>query len=265
MPRLVGPGGIRRLKPRYRTTVEGKQIIVPFTGVFDLLKASEPPVGQAFTGFPADYLVKEVNLIEGESIDGRMEVTLEKLQPGTPSGSTFEQLSDPVYERDWGEERRPVEEHSKCGDLKDDRKWYENPAWPESDANPGYANKAAVPSGKIAKQRTWEHWDVLEASDYQAVTNGWTLAQYQRIRQKHEDYPVAFPIAIVTTYHRSRPTTGSTNVWKRESPPADCGAPTSGWRYVKVADRCTRSGRLYTRVQQWRGYDKTDDLFFITP
>jgi hypothetical protein len=264
MPRQVGSDGIRQLKVRYRTTVEGRQIIVPFVGPYARLTTAQPLAGVPFAGFPSDFLVKEVNLIEGESIEGRMEVVLEKLLPGTSSGSSYDQLSAAVFERDWGEERRPVEEHSKCGDLLNNRKWYENPAWPESDANPGYASKSAVPANKTAKQRTWEHWDVLESTDYDQVSNGWTLAQYQRIRQKHEDYPVAFPIAIVTTYHRSRPTTGSTNVWRRETPPADCGVPTSGWRYVKIADRCTRSGRLYTRVQQWRGYDKTDDLFFIS-
>jgi hypothetical protein len=77
------------------------------------------------------------------------------------------------------------------------------------------------------------------------------------------DYPVAYPLASATTYHNYRPSSG-TGVFSKENPPSECGAPTSSYVFVKTADRITKQGRLYTRVQQWRGYyGGTDDLLYL--
>lgn len=258
-----GDQSVRQLRPRYRTTVEARQIIVPFAGQFSQLKSQEPPVGEAFGGFPADYFVKEVNLVEGESSNGRMEVVLEKLLVGADSGASYLQIGETVFERDWGEERRPVEEHKKCGKLKADRPYYEFPGSETSDKNPGLAT---VPADKTCRRRTWDEWDVLDDDDFEAADPGWTLAQYKAIREEgHTDYPVAYPLCTKTTYHRSRPTDATAEgVYKKSTPPSECLAPSVGWTYVKTVDRISRTGRLYTRVQQWRGYDKTQDLFFLT-
>jgi hypothetical protein len=260
--RVKGLMGVRQVRPRYRTLTEARQIIVPFVGPFSALQKSEPPTGAPFSGFPPEYLVKEVNLIPGESANGRMEVVLEKLLTGADSGASFAAVGDPVFERDWGEERRPLEEHKKCGKLKADRPYYESPGSATSDSNPALTS----PGAKNCRRRTWDEWDVLDEDDYEAVDGGWSLTQYKAIRESgHSDYPVAYPICIKTTYHRSRPTDASASgVYKKSTPPTECLPPSVGWVYVKTVDRISRSGRLYTRTQQWRGYDKTQDLFFLT-
>lgn len=254
---------VKKLRPRYRKTLEAEQIVVPLVGRFDALKAQEPAVGAPFAGFPADFEVKEVSIQEGQSVEGRMEVTLEKLSPGNTGsgGSSSSPLPDSIYELDWMEERRPVEEHPKCFFLKSDRPWRE---YPESrSAGDSYESEAAAGDKKV-RQRTWEHWAVLDTDDISESgnPNAWTLEQYKEIKEKgFDDYPVASPVASQTSYHKAKPDCGS-GIWTISSPPSYCGAPT-GWIYVKVCDRSTKQGRLYTRVQQWRGFANATPLFFL--
>ena len=254
---------IKKLRSRFRTTAENKTVVIPYVGPIDELKAKEPPCGQPMTGFPSEYLVTEVVITEGASINGRMEVTLERPQPGTPQGADVEQLAEPVYELDWQEENLPIEQHKKCGSLKSDRPWYKYPATGAgSDGNEQY-DAAAPGSNQKGRQRTWANWEALTDADYEPAGGGWTLAQYKALKEDgKDDFPLAYPVAQVTSYHRFRPTS-SGGVWAVGAPHALCGAPTTGWTYVKTSDRITKHGRLYTRVQQWRGFNSTSTLFFL--
>lgn len=253
---------IRRQRPRYRTTAEASQIIVPYVGPFDALQAARPAIQSTLSGFPNDHLVKEVLLEEGRSTDGRMVVTLEKPSPGATGSTANQQIGETVYELDWGEERRALEEHKSCPVLKSDRLVYEFPdrAY-DATTNPGWSSSGSAPAGKTGRQRTWDDWAALDAGD---VTAGvWSVDQYKQLRREgYTDYPVAFPIARVTIYAKYRITpTGS--VWTISSPPSQCEAP-SGWVYVKTSSRSRKEGRLYSLIEEWRGFNKANSLFFLS-
>jgi len=253
---------VRQLRPRTRTTANGRSIIIPYVGPYDQLKALEPPLDSTVTGFPADYKVSEVSLDEGRSVEGKMTVTITKPH-SEPDSNDPNPLGDPIYESDYLEERRPTEDNKRCGRLKPDRPYYEFPDRKTSTANPKKnASEAAADAEKTYKQRTWDHWQSLDADDYDASGSGtWSLAQYKSLKERgRNDYPVAFPVCTATTYHRGRPGSGQ-GINQEGNPPGECDPP-SGYFYVKSGDRKTKQARIWTRVQTWRGYDSTDALFF---
>lgn len=259
--RSRGQYQIKRQRPRYRSTAETRQIIIPYVGPFDQLKASEPAIDSTISGFPSTHKVKEVSIEELGGGAGRMVVTLELPAPGSTGSEQNTQIGETVYECDWSEERRPVEEHSKMPQLKTDRSVYEFPdkAY-DSVTNAGWSSAGSAPDGKTGRQRTWDDWAALDSGD---VTGGtWSIDDYKSLRRKgYEDFPVAFPIARVTTYAKFRiPPNGS--VWHISSPPSQCGAP-AGWTYVKTASRSRKEGRIYSLVEEWRGYNRADALFFL--
>lgn len=248
---------VKRKGARIRTTRDAKTTTLEYVGPYDGLVAASPEPGDRIAGYAGE--VEEVNVYNGTSSDGRMEVVIidstapeDPDEPGGEPGGGGDQpdeIQNDVYTLGWGEERRRVEEHPKCGELKADRPKYEESGgkWTEDESG---------------SQRTWDDWQSLDEDDYEPVSGGWSLATYKQVKEKgYTDYPVHFPIATATTYHRSRPSGGS-GVGQLSSPPGECGAPTQGWTYVKSADDVRKEGTSYTRVQEWRGYDRTEDLFY---
>lgn len=249
---------VKKLRMRRRTRPEGDSYIIPFVGPYDQLTSQQPALGSTVSGLPNDYLVEEVNIEEGQGGSGRMIVTATKRTPGPPSGSSsYAQIGETLYELDWYEERRPIEEHPKCGFLKTDRLRYLNP-----EQGSETEGQAANPhDSKKGRPRTWAHWEVLDESDYEQKNNGWSLAEYRFLKEAGTDtFPVAYPVARKTIYSRGR-LTAATNVWKKDTPPPDVGAP-SGFVYVKSASRITKQGRIWSKVEEWRGYANAQDLFF---
>jgi hypothetical protein len=243
---------VKRQRPRYRTTADARQIIVPYVGPFADLVAKEPPIDSAISGFPSNFKVKEVVIEEGRAHDGRMVVTLELPNPGSTGSTENQQIGEPIYELDWGEQVRPIEQHPEMPILKEDRKVYEFPEKVyDEDSNSGWAPGTKAPNGKTGRQRTWEDWVALDDDDLSGGT--WNLETYKALkRQGMDTYSVPFPIARATVYAKYRiPPNGAVNTVS--SPPAECGAP-NDWTYVKISSRPTKQGRLYTLVEEWRGY-----------
>jgi hypothetical protein len=223
----------------------------------------EPAIGETMSGYPSIYTVAEVVIERGKSLEGSMEVTLALPRPDTQSNGQDTQIGDPIYELDWGEERRSTEEHKKCGRLKPDRPYYKYPSRAYHEKNNKRNTKdesESADDGPFA-QRTWDDWASLDDQDYDK-TDQWSLAQYKSLKEKNRnDYPVSFPVARVTYYSRFRKVPNG-GVWQIGTPPGQCGAP-GGWTYVKTASRTTKVARLYTLVEEWRGYNSTDPLFFL--
>jgi hypothetical protein len=262
--RTRGTIAIKKLRMRRRLRADGDSYEIPYVGLYADLEGQMPTIGSTVSGLPAGYLVEEVQLQEGNGGSGRMVVVAGRPTPNSGLPGTG-QLGDTIYELDWYEERRPIEEHPRCGDLKSDRPFYEFPAmeW-TSDTNTGYSPASAIPSSKNARQRTWDEWGVLNGNDYEQASGAgaWSLATYKGLKaQGYNDFPVAYPVARKTTYTRSR-VSPTGNVWKNNNPPGDVTAP-NGWYYVKSAERITKVGRVWTMVEEWRGYAEADDLFFL--
>jgi len=266
-PRSRGNYAIRKLRPRKRVGKDSISYTIPLVGPYADLQAAEPAIDSPFTGYPAAFKVSEVSLEETGGGSGRMLVTIEQLLPGTDSGDDSP-IAEPIYESDYAEERRPIEEHKRCGYLEPNRPFYEYPDRKKSPANPSKtaAEVDASTDNKVYKQREWHNWSALDAADYHVNSqdpHAWTLAQYQALKAKgRNDYPVNYPVCSKTSYHRGRPSSGA-SVNKVSTPPSQCSPP-DGYTYVKCGDRATKQGRLYTRVESWRGYDSTDALLFAT-
>ncbi len=246
---------VKRLRPRYEETAEASQIIVPFVGPFDALWSGRPAINSTLSGFPSDHTVKKVSMEDGRANDGRLIVTLERPAPGSTGSNENAQIGESIYELDWGEERRPLEEHEKAPHLAPDRPEYEFPdkAW-DSQINYGWPPGEA-PEGKIGVQRSWDNWAALDSSD--VIPIDWDVDDYKALRRKgFVDFPHAFPIARSTIFAKYR-IASSGGVQAVGSPPGQCGAP-GGWIYVKTASRSTKQGSLYSLIEEWRGFSKVE-------
>lgn len=75
-------------------------------------------------------------------------------------------------------------------------------------------------------------------------------------------YLIFTPVARRTTFgYAFIPV--STNVGLIESPPANCGAPTDVWQYMKTADRAIRKwGQYGERVEEWTGANLWDTVLY---
>lgn len=255
-PRTKGSFTIKRQRARKQSTEDKRSYVIPLVGPYDALAAGEPAIGSSFTGFPSYYKVKDVSLEDTGGGSGKMLVTLEipAIDDTAPLPTG---LQDPIYELDWQEERRPVFEHPKAPKLKDDRPYYDDPSRKEcTDAGTLNQKWAGQENGK---PRTADHWSVWQNDDVDA--EDWTLAQFKKLLESGiSDYPVAYPVATVTQYARSRiaPTSG---VNERCDPPSGCGAPTSGFYWIKSGARATKQGRLYSLVETYRGYLVGSDIY----
>jgi hypothetical protein len=259
-PRAKGHYIVKRQRAKKTTTATSISYTIPFVGPYNELEASEPIYGSGFSGFSPEFRVREVSLEDTGGGTGKMLVTVSASFEPNENGPS--QIGVPIYESDYAEERRPIEENKKCGFLKPNRPGYDNPnAGESSDAS--NLNKKYPSSEAKGRQRTWDHWAALNDDDYDASgSEKWTLAQYKALKEKgRNDYPVNYPICTATTYYRYRPVSGSA-VNTISTPPSDCNPP-AGYIYVKCADKCTKQGRIYTRVQAWRGYDSTESLFYL--
>lgn len=263
--RAKGTYQVKQQRPRRIKRAESEGYSVPFVGPYSALASAEPAIDATLAGFPGDYKVREVNLEHTGGDSGRMLVTIERPLPGSTGSQSDAQIGVPVYELIWSEERRPLQENRRCGRLKAERPYYEYPDRRKSAANPSKtATEAAEDSDKVYRQRSWENWESLDDDDYDPPTvgGGWNLTNFRRLKEAgYNDFPVAYPLARVTIYAKYR-IAAPGGTYQVSTPPAQCGAP-GGWYYVKTASESKKEGRLYTLVEEWRGYNRVDDLFFL--
>jgi len=263
MQKSIGQYDVRKVKTRHVISQEQDKYIVEYVGPLGKLEAKRSSIGEKLTGFPAGFVIDLIEITPEKADSGRMSITLLKQTPGSGSPQASEPLGEPIFELDWIESSEPIESHPKCGHLKADRKFYANPGYAtDAQSNPAFSDtsEATVP----VRRRQWEEWTVLDETDYEAVGTGWSLSEYQTLKERGKHvYPVAIPQARVTRYSRSRPSTTG-GVWKKSTPPAECGAPSDPeWTYVKIASMVRKEGRLYTLVEEWVGYTHVEDIFFL--
>lgn len=241
--RWRGPKDLKQQKLRWTFTAESDELVVPFEGPLSVALAKQPKAGQQLKGFTDGGLkVVRVEIEELDAGAGRMSVYLGA--PKEPDADvSSEPLGEPIYEIDWQELTKPLEQHHKCGKLKADR--------------------ASV----NGKKRTWDDWSDLEASDYEAVGGGWDLATYKAKRAKGiESFSIAFPIIRRTIYYLRTPEGVGADCYEQSTPPAEAGAPSSAGgkalEYMQTTDKLRKEGRLRTRETEWIGAWEFDgDLY----
>lgn len=240
-----GTRDLEQLKVIQRYNADKVFVETGWTGPYTTCQAAAPAIGQQIEGIKHNNLrVSEVEIIELDAGAGEIRVKLES------PGNTFNQddsvdvLGDPIYEVEWMELQKPLEAHPECGRLKPTRKKYND-------------NGIESPTGK---QRTWDDWADLTGDDYD-TTGDITLAGYKAYRARGvESYLVGQPVARRTTYYlRGVQTSGC---YFRQDPPGACGAPLTGYEYLKTADRVTKEGNKRTRVEEWTGAEDWDNTLY---
>jgi len=235
--RWKGPKELVQQKLRWTFTAEGGDLVVPFEGPLSVALARRPKPGQTLRGFTDGGLkVVRVEIEEGDGGSAKMTVHLGA--PKEPEEEvTFEPLGEPIYEIDWQELTKPLEQHPNCGTLNPDRE--------------------AV----NGKKRTWDDWADLKESDYQEDLSGWDpweLATYQAKREKGiESFSIAFPIVRQTIYYLRAPGGVGAGCYAKDIPPTGAGAPTvaggNALLYMRTTDKLRKEGRLRTRETEWIG------------
>lgn len=85
-----------------------------------------------------------------------------------------------------------------------------------------------------------------------ALTNSSAQELYTKLLRGQTEYSIAVPVVRKTSY---RPTSLSAgDAWKRGTPPVTIGS----WQWLKTADRITKSGDDFTRVEEWTGAEEWD-------
>ena len=262
MPRTRGKFSVKQLPHRIRSTSDGRSYIIPYVGPYAQLLTMEPAIDSLMPGFGDLYRVSEVVIERGKSLEGSMDVTITLPRRDKDNTGDDAQIGDPLYELDWSEERRPIEEHRKCGRLKANRPYYKYPskAFHETNNKRYYGDDGKKSPDGPFERRTWDDWASLDDEDYDK-TGEWSLSDYLSLKEgSTNDYPIAFPVARVTIYSRYRKVPNG-NVWSVSTPPGACNAP-GGWTYVKTSSRSTKQARLYTLVEEWRGYNAKEARIF---
>ncbi len=248
-----GSNRIEWKRPAWEWTSEGTYAKMEGVGIYDEMKASVAKVGATHVKV-IGLKIARITLEPGQANDGKMVIYF-----GGPAN--LEGGADPaVYERDFGTESRPIEQHPKAPKLKPDRPYYEAPdrAYHASN-NKRYTDPAGAGAVPVA-QRTFEHWAALDTQD---VSGGdWSLAQFKSLKEAGwSDYEHSFPIARATTFSTDRPGAAA-GILTVDNPPSACGAPGSGWMYFKATDRMSNEGSRYRRSQEWEGRRGADATLY---
>lgn len=229
-------------KEKWSITASKIVVTTSFHGPYADCKTQRPNIGQVITGYPGLYCT-QAELVEEDGGKGHIDVTLEAMQA---TGSfNFAPLGPPVYEVEFSEITRPLEQHSRCGKLKSDR----------------------TPNAVTGKKLTWEDWQLLTDSDYDSTGNGsgiwastakWDLATYQAMKARGQDsYVLYAPILRRTTIHLTPPADVGSASGRLQTPPSG-GFDLSDWDWLAGPDRCTENTRIFTRTTEWHGADYWD-------
>ncbi len=229
-----GATELKLMKPEWDYSDDKVVCVLRYVGPYTTCLSSRPANDSAVAGYTEEGLRvarTSVREIEEGTGAGELKVTLEAASDQS-SEAGFGAIGEPIYELEWAELELPLERHPKCGTLKADR-----------------------PAGDDEKKRTWDDWADFTDADYDGTGGGkWSLATYKALKEAgHETYNVAMPIARSTTYYRRNPSGVGAGMYTKINPPGKCQAPSTGWQYLKTADRMVREGRLRTRVQEWTG------------
>lgn len=206
-------------------------------------------IGLVGSDLGGDYAGIPVERYDMEELDGgQSRVTVYLSIQFSDAGLTFASIGDPVYEIEWQELNKPLESHQRCGKLK-----------------PG---RPKIGTGPEAKQRTWEDWQDLEPTDYDASgSSKWSLVEYKGLRERGTDsFNIAFPVVRRTIYYYRAPIGVGVGCFEPESPPGEAGAPSSAGgfdlSYLKGTEKVSREGRLRTLTTEWIGAWVIDSLIY---
>lgn len=140
-----------------------------------------------------------------------------------PASGGGNQIEPPIIEVDWVELRKKLEDHTRYSGLAP-ADIAKAKAWADDPTKPKPTGTAAELADKLAKGQT--------------------------------EYSMAVPVIRRTTY--SPTSLNSGGAWFRSAPPAGAGS----WQYLKTADRVSKQGTKYQRVEEWTGAKEWDPAIY---
>lgn len=217
-----------RKRAKWHVNNQTAECALRYEGPYEIMLANSPNIGDVAKSYEK-YGVKvaDFTIEPGEGGGaGIMDVLLQN--PNLPeTQTTFGQVGDPVPQLIWQPFQRLIERHPRCGRAKD------------------YKLKSGerIPDDK-----------------YQAVPDGWTLAQYKLLCELGvTSYDAAQPVLSLTTFHYSKPNNVGQNNFLLDTPPATLpiplpppGSPPFSW--LRGGDDLSRQDRLWRLLQVWTGF-----------
>jgi len=105
-----------------------------------------------------------------------------------------------------------------------------------------------------------EHPDEIETDSYGDMSDE-AKHLYARLARGQTSYALYIPVARQTTASLTMPASGG--VGEVDNPPAAIGAPSSSgngktYYYVKTSDRRSKQSNIWTRTQEWTGFEQVD-------
>lgn len=220
--------------PHLVTSANGRSMTRRFTGKYSDLMSAQPDPGMGMDGVPGDLEVAKVEVIKGKATTGKMIVHLVSqadgfaTSPGTPPS---------IYEIDSGQLEKPLSSHKL---YATGGTYALLPA--DLDAVEEWRNKTSAADRATA-------FAALSANAKNLAT---------KIQRGQESYLVPAPIARKTSPSWKPANPGATG--KTGTPTGFGSALPSGYKWLKVTDRATRTGNSgrWERVEEWQAADDWD-------
>jgi hypothetical protein len=161
------------------------------------------------------------NLTPTEGGNGTLTIETSQAFPALPAWGGGG--SQTTIEIEWVELRKKLQEHPRYAQVSDaDRRKIEDAiANPKPDQSP-------------------------------ALTDSRAIELYTKLLRGQTEYSLAVPVVRRTTTRPTSLTAG--NAWFRNNPPVS----PSGWQWLKTADRISRTGNAFQRVEEWTGAKEID-------
>lgn len=207
------------------------------------LEAALPSIGGAAETIATIALsVTGVELADAEGDTAKLTVSAEAQLDST---TTSTPLGEPVYEVDFVELRKKIEEHPCCGILK------------KADHTPFKD-----------KEPTWDEWPLFMESNWSPRTGiptfwssigAWTLEQYKARKLKGVDEFVMYiPVVTRTLTYLARPVGLGEGSGTQSNPPTGSYDHISKYHWLKGEDGAVRRGDKYERKTRWQACDDVD-------
>lgn len=247
--------GTEALTPRKRVSTWNDKLTIKVTSTGTLADcdAGVVPRGGFYDEENADPTIAAARCVEsivtqGDAGSGELVVTYEA--PNT-SGESPEPLGEPIYEIEFTEMTKKIENHPLCGVLTG------------------------------TNNLTWDDWQNFTEDDYAGISlvggdPGWTLAEYLGLKKHGEDeYLTFWPRVRRTLTYFFKPDDVGTYAGIKQDPPVGSFAGVGGengiifvegheggWQWLGGPDRCVKKGRTYERVTEWLGCAKVDTKLY---
>jgi hypothetical protein len=211
------------------------------------LEAALPAIGAAAETIATIALsVTGVELADAEGDTAKLTVSAEAQLDST---TTSTPLGEPVYEVDFVELRKKIEEHPCCGKLQ-----------------------ASASTHFPDTPPTWEDWPMLMDNNWATATGiptfwssigAWTLEDYLSMKKKGvEEFVMYLPVVTRSLTYLARPTGLGERSGTQSNPPTGSYSYISKYEWLLGEDGAVRRGDKYERKTKWMGAERIEGFLY---